>query len=67
MKRRMKLYGHISGMNKERWPSIVHKWKQKKNDLLDAQSNGGKGVENNIEKDLEKNWVVILCHRTKPS
>ena len=26
-KRRMKWYGHISRMNKERWPSVVHNWK----------------------------------------
>ena len=40
-KRRMKWYGHISKINKERWQSIVHNWKPAGNDLLDAQSNGG--------------------------
>ena len=27
-KRRMKWYGHISKMNKDRWSCIVHNWKQ---------------------------------------
>ena len=41
-KRRMKWYGHISRMNKERWPSIVHNWKPTEKP---PQSNGGWTIE----------------------
>ena len=50
-KRRMKWYGHISRMNKERWPSIVHNWKPT------GKRPVGRPKQrwmDNIEKDLKR-------------
>ena len=50
-KSRMKLYGHISRMNKERWPSIVHNWKPTGKRLVGCQK---QWWMDNIEKDLKE-------------
>ena len=50
-KRRMKWYGHISRMSKERWPSIVHNWKPT------GKRPVGRPKQrwmDNIEKDLKR-------------
>ena len=50
-KRRMKWYGHIFRMNKERWPSMVHNWKPT------GKRPVGRPKQrwmDNIEKDLKR-------------
>ena len=52
---RMKWYGHISRINKERWPSIVHNWKPT------GKRPVGRPKQrwmDNIEKDLKS----AVCH-----
>ena len=54
-KRRMKWYRHISRMNKERWPSVVHNWKPT------GKRPVGRPLQrwmDNIEKDLKE----LVCH-----
>ena len=50
-KRRIKWYGHISRMNKERWPSIVHNWKPTGKPPVGRPK---QRWMDNIEKDLKK-------------
>ena len=50
-KRRMKWYGHIARMNKERWPSVVHKWKPAEKRRVGRPK---QRWLNNIEKNLKE-------------
>ena len=47
-KRRMRWYGHISRMSKERWPSIVHNWNKR------TVGRPKQRWMENIEKDLKR-------------